>query len=148
MVYYWSYFLLKLNPYQIQCMNNQYETFIQSLKIQKAKHPNTYNSGSQGEWDLNAFLNFSTNRGNQKLHFWRGWYKTVLSDVIISYFNDKSLNFCHNKIIPPKLKSLLGFYLDWLPFVLFLFLGVYANFFKSPTIRLKWNRINLFKFLP
>ena len=48
-------------------MNNQYETFIQSLKIQKAKHPNTYNSGSQGE--------------GISMHFWSfqqiGWTKNT-----------------------------------------------------------------------
>ena len=134
-----SYFLLKLNPYQIQCMNNQYETFIQSLKIQKAKHPNTYNSGSQGERDLNAFLKFSTNRVNQKLHFWHSWYETVLYyvkmfyniNVLIFIIMTKYLYFSEPNFV-------LGFYLDWLPFV-FVFRGL-CKFLKSRTIRLKLNR--------
>ena len=125
-----SYFLLKLNPYQIQCMNNQYETFIQSLKIQKAKHPNTYNSGSQGERDLNAFLKFSTNRVNQKLHFWHSWYETVLYYVILTvlcFININVLIFSSwQNIYFSEPNFVLGFI--WIDSLLFLFLGVYANF--------------------
>ena len=137
-----SYFLLKLNPYQIQCMNNQYETFIQSLKIQKAKHPNTYNSGSQGERDLNAFLKFSTNRVNQKLHFWHSWYETVLYYVILTvlFYKFKCPYFFHHdkKSLLFRTKLCAGFYLDWLPFV-FVFRGL-CKFLKSRTIRQKFKR--------